>query len=45
MPAVTERAQGRSADRGSYVLKFKQDVRRYYGSFVSFDRRGEMIPN
>jgi len=30
---------------GSYGLKFKQDVRRYYGSFVSFDGRGEMIPN
>jgi choline dehydrogenase-like flavoprotein len=31
--------------RGSYGLKFKQDVRRYYGSFVNFDGRGEMIPN
>jgi choline dehydrogenase-like flavoprotein len=30
---------------GSYGLKFKQDVRRYYGSFVYFDGRGEMIPN
>ncbi len=30
---------------GSYGLKFKEDVRRYYGSFVSFDGRGEMIPN
>jgi choline dehydrogenase-like flavoprotein len=30
---------------GSYGVKFKQDVRRYYGSFVSFDGRGEMIPN
>src|ERR1700704_1447913 len=30
---------------GSYGLKFKQDVRRYYGSFVNFDGRGEMIPN
>ena len=30
---------------GNYGLKFKQDVRRYYGSFVSFDGRGEMIPN
>jgi choline dehydrogenase-like flavoprotein len=30
---------------GSYGAKFKQDVRRYYGSFVSFDGRGEMIPN
>jgi len=30
---------------GSYGKKFKQDVRRYYGSFVGFDGRGEMIPN
>jgi len=30
---------------GSYGAKFKQDVRRYYGSFVWFDGRGEMIPN
>src|SRR5581483_2212267 len=30
---------------GSYGVKFKQDVRRYYGSFVNFDGRGEMIPN
>jgi len=30
---------------GSYGARFKQDMRRYYGSFVSFDGRGEMIPN
>ncbi|HKB57609.1 MAG TPA: GMC oxidoreductase, partial [Lacunisphaera sp.] len=30
---------------GSYGKKFKEDARRYYGSFVSFDGRGEMIPN
>jgi choline dehydrogenase-like flavoprotein len=30
---------------GNYGVKFKQDVRRYYGSFVEFDGRGEMIPN
>lgn len=30
---------------GSYGRKFKQDARRYYGSFVGFDGRGEMIPN
>jgi choline dehydrogenase-like flavoprotein len=30
---------------GSYGKKFKQDARRYYGSFVGFDGRGEMIPN
>ena len=30
---------------GSYGTRFKEDVRRYYGSFVYFDGRGEMIPN
>jgi choline dehydrogenase-like flavoprotein len=30
---------------GNYGTRFKQDVRRYYGSFVWFDGRGEMIPN
>jgi len=30
---------------GSYGRKFKEDVRRYYGSFVGFDGRGEMVPN
>ena len=30
---------------GSYGKKFKADARRYYGSFVGFAGRGEMIPN
>jgi choline dehydrogenase-like flavoprotein len=30
---------------GSYGRKYKEDVRRYYGSFVHFAGRGEMIPN
>lgn len=30
---------------GSYGKKFKEDCRRYYGSFVHFAGRGEMIPN
>ncbi|MBE7540170.1 MAG: GMC family oxidoreductase [Opitutaceae bacterium] len=30
---------------GSYGRKFKEDVRRYYGSFVGLSGRGEMIPN
>jgi choline dehydrogenase-like flavoprotein len=30
---------------GSYGKKLKEDARRYYGSFVSFAGRGEMIPN
>src|SRR5256885_2460401 len=28
-----------------YTTLFRSDVRRYYGSFVHFDGRGEMIPN
>jgi choline dehydrogenase-like flavoprotein len=30
---------------GAYGARLKQDLRRYYGSLVSFDGRGEMIPN
>ena len=30
---------------GSYGAKLKEDARRYYGSFVHFAGRGEMIPN
>ncbi len=30
---------------GSYGKKFKEDARRYYGSFVGYACRGEMIPN
>jgi choline dehydrogenase-like flavoprotein len=30
---------------GSYGTKFKEDARRFYGSFVYFAARGEMIPN
>ena len=30
---------------GSYGRSFKEDVRRYYGSTLSFAGRGEMIPN
>ena len=30
---------------GSYGRKFKEDARRYYGSFVGFAGRGDMIPN
>ena len=30
---------------GSYGRQFKEDCRRYYGSFLFFDGRGEMIPN
>ncbi|MGB1842457.1 MAG: GMC oxidoreductase, partial [Longimicrobiales bacterium] len=31
--------------QGSYGQAFKDDCRRYYGSFMYFDGRGEMIPN
>ncbi|MEE8078524.1 MAG: GMC family oxidoreductase [Pseudomonadales bacterium] len=30
---------------GSYGQAFKEDCRRYYGSFLGFSGRGEMIPN
>jgi choline dehydrogenase-like flavoprotein len=30
---------------GNYGRKFKEDARRYFGSFVGFAGRGEMIPN
>jgi choline dehydrogenase-like flavoprotein len=30
---------------GSYGQRLKEDARRYYGSFVGFAGRGEMIPN
>ncbi len=34
-----------SFTRGSFGRQFKEDARRYYGSFMSFSGRGEMIPN
>ena len=30
---------------GAYGKKFKEEARRYYGTFMYFDGRGEMIPN
>jgi choline dehydrogenase-like flavoprotein len=36
---------GLSNFAGGYGKQFKQDMRRYYGSFVSLVCRGEMIPN
>jgi choline dehydrogenase-like flavoprotein len=30
---------------GTYGKKFKEDARRYYGAFINFAGRGEMIPN
>ncbi len=31
--------------KGAYGTKFKEEARRYYGSFVGYACRGEMIPN
>lgn len=31
--------------KGAYGRKLKEEARRYYGSFMYFDGRGEMIPN
>jgi len=31
--------------KGAYGVKLKEEARRYYGSFMYFDGRGEMIPN
>lgn len=31
--------------RGSYGRQFKEEARRYFGSFIGFAGRGEMIPN
>jgi hypothetical protein len=36
---------GSMADAGAYGQRFKEEARRYYGSFVYFSGRGEMIPN
>jgi choline dehydrogenase-like flavoprotein len=32
-------------NQSGYGTKFKEEARRYYGSFVGFAARGEMIPN
>src|SRR5688572_3583368 len=45
MPGINTAAGLEWLTRGSYGAKFKEDVRRYYGSFVYFSGRGEMIPN
>jgi choline dehydrogenase-like flavoprotein len=34
-----------SYTQGAYGKRFKEEARRYYGSFMYFDGRGEMIPN
>ncbi|WP_242104585.1 MULTISPECIES: GMC family oxidoreductase [unclassified Lysobacter] len=45
MPGVGTAAGLEWLTGGSYGRSFKQDMRRYYGSFVGFAGRGEMIPN
>jgi len=45
MPSMGTASGLENLTGGSYGAKFKEDVRRYYGSFVSFAGRGDMIPN
>src|SRR5882672_3073348 len=45
MPGLDTGAELEWLTGGSYGRQFKKDVRRYYGSFVHFSGRGEMIPN
>jgi choline dehydrogenase-like flavoprotein len=44
MPSVGSMAQVASF-AGGYGRQLKQDMRRYYGSFIGLAGRGEMIPN
>ncbi|MDM4764554.1 GMC family oxidoreductase [Pelomonas sp. SE-A7] len=45
MPGLGTGAGLQWLNGGNYGKAFKQDVRRYYGSYVYFSGRGEMIPN
>ncbi|MGH7946915.1 MAG: GMC family oxidoreductase, partial [Opitutaceae bacterium] len=45
MPDVNVAAHFDRFTGGSYGRQFKEDARRYYGSFMTFAGRGEMIPN
>ncbi len=45
LPGVGTGAGLERFTRGSYGVRFKADARRYYGSFMNFSGRGEMIPN
>jgi choline dehydrogenase-like flavoprotein len=45
MPGADIAEDVASVTGGGYGKKFKEDMRRYYGSFVEFAGRGEMIPN
>ena len=45
MPGMGTAAGLEWLNGGTYGKKFKEEARRYYGSFVGFAGRGEMIPN
>jgi choline dehydrogenase-like flavoprotein len=45
MPSLRTAAGIEWLTGGSYGRRLKEDMRRYYGSLVNFDGRGEMIPN
>lgn len=45
MPNVRTGAGMEWLTGGSFGKKFREDARRYYGSFIGFGGRGEMIPN
>jgi len=45
MPGASTAAGLEWLTGGSYGRKFREDARRYFGSFVGFAGRGEMIPN
>jgi choline dehydrogenase-like flavoprotein len=45
MPSLRTLAGIEWVTGGSYGHRLKEDARRYYGSFIYFDGRGEMIPN
>ena len=45
MPGLGAASGINDLTQGSYGRQFKEDARRYYGSFVGFAGRGEMIPN
>ncbi len=45
MPSVGNDGATSGQFAGGYGRKFKEDMRRYYGSFIGLSGRGEMIPN
>jgi len=45
MPGASTMADSEWLTGGTYGKRFREEARRYYGSFVHFAGRGEMIPN